>query len=262
MNKLEMSRPILISDLDETLATKVRQPDGTIDVNINMRLLDIFHRAMLLRAKGKVDAILLLTNNTNMRLKQGGRYLELVNLHLVDVYNNTYPDKIQHMNDIFDMIYTGEPGVARGAPNRTYNLVDNLPTKLYPVVESKPGPSMTGLRFREVKNIETVRRMLGEIQRPISLNSLEGRIYFFDDEPLAHTIKGEIEPKGGSYIKITPPYGEGEDATDFDPITNVLTELEGQTQGGGPKASRRMRSSSSRRMRSSRRSSSTRTQRR
>ena len=243
-----MSGPILISDLDETIVTKIPQADGTIRLDINKAMLDIFHRAMVLRAKGKVAAILLLTNNTNRRLNQGERFLDLVNRRLVAVYNETYPDKIQHMNDIFDMTYTGEPGVARGARNRTYNLVDNLPTKLYPVVEHKPGPSMVGLRFREVKNIETVRRMLGEIKRPISLNSLENRIYFFDDEPQAHTIKGEIEPKGGSYITITPPFGEGEDMTDFSPMTDVLTKLENQVQGG-----MRLHRDSRRRMRSSRR---------
>lgn len=223
-------KPIIISDLDETIISRVALPNDEIHLNINMKMLDIFHRAMVLRKKNRVDAILLLTNNTNLPVKSNGvqqYFLDLVNDRLVEEYNKAYaPDHINTMNDIFDMIYTAQLNVPRGIRNRTYNIVKSLPKKGYAAVNYAPGPNMSGLRFRAAKNIDIVKKMIKNIPRQISLENLEQRIYFFDDELIEHVIKAELESKGGSYITITPPFDEGEDKTDFTPIYTVLEKLE------------------------------------
>jgi hypothetical protein len=225
--------PILISDLDESLISRINLPDDELRIEINMKLLDIFHRAMLLRKKNKIDAIMLLTNNTNRLVKRNGieiRFLDVVNDTLVEIYNKKYaPEKISTMNDIFDIIYTAQPDVPRGIKNRTYNLVKQTSVPWAPEVVYEPGPSMTGLRWREVKNIATVKKMVGNINRSISQENLEQRIYFFDDEAIPHNIKDEI--KGGSYITITPPFGKGPDETNFSSIYTLLEKLESTTGG-------------------------------
>lgn len=216
--------PVLVSDLDETIISRKKGQNGSINLTINPAMLDIFHRAMNLREKGKIDAIMLLTNNSNMVISAGVRFLDLFNNKLVETYNGLYSPKINNMSDVFDIVYTGQPGVRKGLLNRTYNLVENLPTEWNPTPIYESGPSLTGLRFREAKNIDTVGRMLRNIGK--STASLEKRVYFFDDEKIDHVIKKEIEGKGGAYITISPPFGKGEDKTDFSPIVKLLDDLE------------------------------------
>jgi len=201
-----------------------------------MKMLDIFHRTMLLRKQNKIDALLLLTNNSNRPVKSNGiktKYLDLVNRQLVETYNTKYhPEKISSINDMFDNIYTAENSVPKGARNRTYNIVKAIPWIGEPVIIHKPGPNMTGLRFRPAKNINTVKNMLKTMRRKVNTNNLEQRIYFFDDEIIDHAIKAEIGNKGGAYIRITPPFGEDtEDTTDFSPILTLLQNLEKKNGG-------------------------------
>jgi len=236
--------PVLVFDLDETLvATEKKFVKGMYMIRtmkLNTRIFQIIKRAMALRLKGKVDAILLLTNNTNVPSiygdKEGG-FLDIADLRFKEEYN-------VGMDDIFDMVYTGEKG-RRGLANRTYNLVPYRP------FGNKPGPTAWSgspnkpMNYRPQKNIATVMKMLSEIPgKNVSLDNLEDRIFFFDDEPREHTLKSELDGHGGAYITIVPPFGKGPDTTDLSPIELALASLE---RGGGTRRLRRNRKRTMRR---------------
>lgn len=228
--------PVLVSDLDDTLTYSIKQEDGELYIFVNMKMIDILHRAMILRRKGKIDAILLLTNNTNRKIKVSGierNYLDITYERIVNEYNNKYTDnQIESIKDIFDNIYTAEKDM-----KRTYDLIRNIPGIGYPN-KYKPGPSMNGLRFRETKNINTVSRMLRNKSK--NVHNLEKRVYFFDDETIDHEIKKEIEGKGGQYITIIPPFhGQDEDKTNFAPVYTMLEKLEKQRGGARTRRKRK-----------------------
>lgn len=216
--------PIFVSDLDETLIETTVVERGYTKITINLPLLDMFHRAMKLRKRGKIDAILLLTNNKNRTIKIDEhpiKFLDHVSNTVVEVFNEIYyPEKINSMTDIFDNIYSAEDST-----KRTFELVKATPWREEPVIIYEPGPNMIGLRFREIKDIDTVQKMLAEINILESYERLQKRICFFDDEQIDHVIKKELEQKG-TYITISPPYGKSADKTDYSPILSLLDSIE------------------------------------
>lgn len=229
-------KPIIITDMDDTLTNYHYIPNpvpkDAFKITINMKMLHVLHRARLLRSKGKVEAIGLLTNNSNYVVeftdKSKNKFLNLVNQKVVDAYNKTYlNNQIQDWNEIFDVVYTAEE-----AFHRTHELVPNLGFTGKPKA-LVPGPVVQGLRFRPIKNSNTVKQMLTNVKRNTS--NLRNRIYFFDDEPVPHFINNEIN----NYIKITPPFNPAaEDETDYSPINSVLDSLE-KSNAGARKTCRR-----------------------
>lgn len=71
--------------------------------------------------------------------------------------------------------------------------------------------------------------MVSELNKDISLDGLEDRIFFFDDEPRAHVLQGEL--KKGKYITIVPQFGKGEDQTDLSEVYAAL-DMTPQAKGG------------------------------
>jgi len=227
---------ILVFDLDETLVyteKRYRKPYYYISkIKANKRLFKIIKRAMLLRKKGMVDAILLLTNNANVYSfydnKEGG-FLDMINFKFIEEFKES-------IDDIFDMVYTGAPGL-RGLVDRNYNIVDYVQygTKAKPTAWSSSPDNPQNYRLK--KDINTVKKMLSAVvDRSINLENLEDRIFFFDDEPRAHALKAELNGHNGAYITISPPFGKGPDATDLTPIETVLDRLEKSNRGGTRKA--------------------------
>lgn len=223
--------PILVFDLDETLIRSEKSyKEGKYDIKsiiFNDRLLQLIKRAIILRGKGKIDAILLLTNNTNVSSIYNGTndtFLNIVNMRLQEDYK-------MNMSDVFDVIYSAERGEPRGIKSRNYNFIPFRPygTRVY----SSAWSGTAEYNYRPRKDINTIKRMLSEIHnRNISPDRLEDRIFFFDDETIPHVLKDELESHDGKYIQVTPPFGKGEDTTDLQSIETILTSLEKETKGG------------------------------
>lgn len=98
---------VLVFDLDETLiATTKTYKNGKyyIDyIQLNDKLFQIIFHAKALKPGGKVDAILLLTNNTNVPSVYGGEegnFLDIIDLVVRKKYGEGF-------DEIFDKIYTG-----------------------------------------------------------------------------------------------------------------------------------------------------------
>ena len=227
--------PVLVFDMDETLiaSKKVYNKEDRkyiiTEIQFNEALFGIILRAMKLREKTKVDAILLLTNNTNILSNYNGKdmkFLEIVNLLCKDKYNIGF-------EEIFDNIYTAERNTPKGRVTRNYNFV---PQENERFTSSAWSSTLNKkFRYREKKDIKTIATMLNEIGK--STENLQDRIYFFDDETIPHAIKEELEGHQGKYITIVPPFGKGADTTVLTPILQKLSELE-QSKGGTRKRRR------------------------
>ena len=256
---------VLVFDLDETLiGTKKTYKDGKYyisDIQLNDKLFQIIIHAKSLKQDGSVDAILLLTNNTNVpseydKIRMG--FLDIIDLVVRKNYGEGF-------DDIFDNIYTGTAD-NMNMKKRGYNLVPFRPfgNKVLPSAYSLnivPGSttynphgdlneSSSGiykmLNYRPRKDIATIRQMLFELNnKDISLDGLEDRIIFFDDEPRPHVLMGELEGHGGKYITIVPQFGKGEDKTDLSPVYAAL--------GMNPQASAEAKAKGGARLRRSRR---------
>lgn len=254
---------VLVFDLDETLiGTTKNYKDGKYDISdiqLNDKLFQIIFRAIDLKKDTedkKVDAILLLTNNTNMHSVYGekeGNFLAIIDSVVKDKYDMNF-------NDIFDNIYTG---TRDNMKKRGYNLVPvkesnkkKYPSSAYGLTSSvKYDPygsvnqsaygsvnksartSSMMLNYRPSKDIETVAKMLREIK--ISTEDLKNRILFFDDETRAHVLKEELEGHGGKYITIDPPFGK--DKTDLKGVYAALGMDMSQAKGGARLRGRRQR---------------------
>lgn len=253
---------VLVFDLDETLiGTKKTYKDGKYyisDIQLNDKLFQIILHAKTLKP-GLVDAILLLTNNTNVPSVYGGirmGFLDIIDLVVRKNYGEGF-------DDIFDNIYTGRAGNMK---IRGYNLVpfrqfgNKVSSSVYSLnivpASTTYNPhgdlneSSSGiykmLNYRPRKDIATIRQMLSELNKDISLDRLEHRILFFDDEPREHVLQGELEGHGGKYITIVPQFGkEGEDKTDLSPVYAAL--------GMNPQASALAQAKGGARLRRSRR---------
>ena len=240
---------VLVFDLDETLiATKKKYENGKYDISdiqLNEKLFQIIFHAKSLNPDGPVavDAILLLTNNTNVPSEYRGLrmgFLDIIDLVVKQKYGEGF-------DEIFDKIYTG---TAEDMKKRGYNLVPFRPfgnkvssahslnivpdsTKYNPrgYVNESPSGIHKMFNYRPRKDIATIRQMLSELKKGISLDRLEDRIIFFDDEPRAHVLKGELEGHGGKYITIDPPFGKGEDKTVLSPVYEAL-RMPHQAKGG------------------------------
>lgn len=216
---------ILVFDLDETLISS--KPSGAITVNPNTLLR--IHKAVQLRNANKsVDAILLLTNNTNMIEKTfgtkkityaSGFVIECLTHIVVEFNKLSVAMGLQPITDasaIFDKVYTAE--------QRFLNSGQRI----------KHG-------FEPVKNVATIINMINEINaekgKNISIENLPARIFFFDDYP-HHTLRKELDRKG--YIVIDPPFGTGANATNFKAVNAALV-------GGSRRKSMRLRKTRSKR---------------
>jgi hypothetical protein len=240
---------VLVFDLDETLiGTTKNYKDGKYDISdiqLNDKLFQIIFHAKGLKEDGLVDAILLLTNNTNMpsvyREKEGN-FLAIIESVVKDKYHMNF-------NYIFDNIYTGtrdnmkkrarnfvpvKPSNKNKYPSSSYRLTSSVPYDPYGFVNQSAPTSSTMLNYRPSKDIETVAKMLSEIE--ISTENLEDRIIFFDDEPRAHVLKEELEGRDGIYVTIDPPFGK--DKTD---LKGVYAALKMDMPKGGARRRRTAR---------------------
>ena len=237
---------VLVFDLDETLiATKKKYENGKYyisDIQLNDKLFQIIFHAKTLKP-GLVDAILLLTNNTNVPSEYGKirmGFLDIIDLVVRKNYDEGF-------DEIFDNIYTGRAGNMK---KRGYNLVPFRPfgNKVSSAYSLSIVPASTTynphgdlnesssgiykmFNYRPRKDIATIRQMLSELNKDISLDRLEDRILFFDDEPREHVLQGEL--KKGKYITIVPQFGKGEDQTHLTDVYTALgMDMTPQAKGG------------------------------
>lgn len=148
---------------------------------------------------GKVDAILLLTNNSD------DEYVTMV---------------VEAINGIigvapFDLIWTS-----------------NNPKRRLEIISTSSGAGAVTSR----KALEDVRGMLKELNK--NTKDLEHRVYFFDDQEyhkLAHELKDLYAPNPGTFIKIDPPFtGNHKDYTDlFSHVFDVLNDSTKEANAGG-----------------------------
>lgn len=243
---------VLVFDLDETLiGTTKTYKDGKYDISdiqLNDKLFQIIFRAIDLKEDKKVDAILLLTNNTNMpsvyREKEG-KFLDII----ASVFEEEYR---RNFYELFDNIYTGtrdnmkkrarnfvpvKESKKHKYPSSSYRLTSSVQYNPYSSVNQSAPTSYTMLNYRPSKDIETVAKMLRE--KNISTENLEDRIIFFDDETRAHLLKDELEGRDGIYVTIDPEFGEGEDKTDLKGVYAALGMF--QAKGGARLRGRRQR---------------------
>lgn len=208
--------PILVFDMDETLLSTVCEffpetkelPKHYVihSVSINMKLLSIIYRAIQLRKKGYVCPILLLTNNDNticIYKKEIKGFVDIGREEIGKAYTtissaNKGADHVD-VQDIFDCIFTAE---SKYFPPRT-----RLP--------------MRNDYRKPVKSMHDVKAMLRRCKIKTT-GKLD--VFFFDDDT-THKLSTEIPST--HYIKIVSPYGEGKDYTNYRPIEDRLSELEG-----------------------------------
>jgi hypothetical protein len=219
---------VLVFDLDETLiGTKKKYENGKYyisDIQLNEKLFQIIFHA---KQDGPVavDAILLLTNNTNVPSEYRGLrmgFLDIIDLVVTQKYGVGF-------DEIFDNIYTGQSEEVKSG-KRTKELVEfrGFGDAIYEASNrNKKNPKAERL----VKDIATVAKILRE--KGHSTENLKDRIIFFDDEPREHVLKRELEGHGGKYITIDPPFGKGEDKTDLSPLYDALgMDMFHQAKGG------------------------------
>ena len=226
--------PVLVFDMDETLIASKKTYDRATDryniqqIIFNERLLEIIRRAKVLKEKDKIDAILLLTNNKNIKCifeEEERTFLDTVDYE----YSRQTKNHIGAFFILFDNIYTAEPNAEKGRITRNYNFVPQNNERFKPSATAWSGKQNEKFRYREKKDIKTIKKMLDELEK--STEDLKKRIYFFDDETIPHAIKEELEGQNAAYITITPPFGKGEDKTDLEPIEKKLNQLE-SSKGG------------------------------
>ena len=191
-------KPVLVFDLDGTIAGDYvnfeSENDKTIaDIQINPRIFNILKLAYEAREAGRIDAIFLLTNNSDIFYISMVDYIIGKMIITAASRNNVNGGNGRNMGrySIFDDI------MSRNDNRRPRDPKGNPP-----------------------KRLEDVQVMLEGMGLP--LLNLSGRVFFFDDIP-DHAI-GEELTKGGKYIVVQPPYTKGvADETDFEDIERILT---------------------------------------
>lgn len=224
---------VLVFDLDETLiATKKEYENGKYyisDIQLNDKLFQIILHAKTLKP-GLVDAILLLTNNTNVPSVYGGKegnFLDIIESVVKDKYHMIF-------NEIFDNIYTGKREEVNSGKRKT-ELVEYRGFG-EPIYEESNIEKKFPKGKRLIKDIDTVASMLSHIG--FSTEDLKNRIIFFDDEPRPHMLKEQLEGHGGKYITIVPQFRkEGEDKTHLSQVYLALgmdmpPQAEAKAKGG------------------------------
>jgi hypothetical protein len=233
---------VLVFDLDETLIWTDKDYDKskheyTIkNISLNDKLFQIIFHAKALKP-GLVDAILLLTNNTNVPSVYGDirmGFLDIIDLVVRKEYGKRF-------DEMFDKIYTGKREDVNSRKRKT-ELVEYRGFG-EPIYEANNIEKKFPKGTRLIKDIATVTKMLEDIN--ISTEYLEDRIIFFDDEPRPHVLMGELEGHRGKYITIVPQFGKGEDKTDLSPVYVAL--------GMNPQASAEAKAKGGARLRRSRR---------
>lgn len=171
---------------------------------VNELFIDLIHKAIVSRGSDKkVDAIILVTNNTNVITKHAQLTLPFLTLafgRLLFEYNRKYPP-LKTIGDMFDHIITAEAGVSR--------TIEEVPDT------RNPGQ----MRKRPIKDLALLP----------SIDDLKSRLYFFDDEPNPHVLASQID----HYIQI-PPFTENPYTFELDATLNQL--------GGSRRKTRRRRS--------------------
>ena len=205
MMEMASGTPVLVFDLDETLIATEKLYDTTIfayrltEIKVNEKLLEIIHTA-----KGKGWQILLLTNNENAKVIFHGEEGRFVDVSLAEI-TRVYTEKYGAVEHLFDKILTAERG--RNSVNNS-NSVKRTYLKKRIDIHYKDKNEQNRIRYyaKPVKSLQDVRNMLGR--------DIKGSdVYFFDDDnehQLCHESK---------FIHITPPFGKGDDTTDYSLVT-------------------------------------------
>jgi hypothetical protein len=182
---------VLVFDLDGTIA---KYPEDNEAIIINPAIIRILARAIELKKTGRVDAILLLTNNSDEDY-----------IRNVESVIGTYVHKgmsILNIPKIFETSFKFDDIMSRKDPRRIDKISDD-----------------------PAKYLEDVETMLKGLS--VAIENLGDRVYFFDD--LRHEISEQIAD--GHHILITPPYDPNkEDGTDYSKITDALKD---RPTGGG-----------------------------
>lgn len=194
MNKAALGY-VLVWDMDQTITGEYfdvkAYPYRPLD--INPKAIEILSLAVKARDEGRVAAILLLTNNSDVN------YVIKV---VQTVTRRVFGAGIKRTDKVFD------DGMMAGTPGR------NVPL----------GKSIN----HALKSFRDVKRMVTGLN--LSTENLPTRTFFFDDQP-GHILTAELIKEGHeeNFIQITPGYQEGlEDKTNWSSIEKALTE-----QGGG-----------------------------
>ena len=237
---MEMEKPVLVFDLDETLIESEKVYDVSIPgyiltgIKVNKKLLEIIHTA-----KVKGCQVLLLTNNENAKVtfnEVEGRFVDISIAELTRVYNETYTPIV----NLFDAILTAERSRHNG--NRLENTSNSvkrtyLKNRIDIHYKDKNGKNQIRYYAKPVKSLKDVQSMLRSIKDTRTLNPSD--IYFFDDDS-EHQLCRE-----SNFIHITPPFGKGEDTTDYTAIEKKLEEF---SNAKGGRRTRRRRGSKGRKL--------------
>jgi hypothetical protein len=203
---MSSGKPVLVFDLDGTIAGNYvnfrnnKNIKTIADIQINPRILNILRLADAARKAKKIDAIFLLTNNS-------------------DIF---YIFMVQYViGKLVSGATRADVNAGNGRNMKIYDFFDDV----MPRNDSRRPFSADG---NPPKRLEDVRKMLEEVGG--DTNGLAERVWFFDDIP-DHTIAAEIP--ANHYIHVTPSYKNGVEDT-----TN-LVEIEGLLSAGGGKKKRR-----------------------
>lgn len=169
------------------------------EIKVNEKLLEIIHTA-----KGKGWQILLLTNNENAKVIFHGEEGRFVDVSLAEI-TRVYTEKYGAVEHLFDKILTAERG--RNSVNNSNSVKRTYLKKRIDIhYKDKNGQNRARYYAKPVKSLQDVRSML---ERDIKGSD----VYFFDDDnehQLCHESK---------FIHITPPFGKGDDTTDYSIVT-------------------------------------------
>jgi hypothetical protein len=204
-------KPILVFDLDGTIAGNYvnfrnnRANKSIADIQINPRILEVLRLADAARKSKKIDAIFLLTNNSDIF------YIFMVQYVIGKLVSGSSRTEVNAGNGKNMKLYDFFDDVMSRNDNRRLRAADGNPPK----------------------RLEDVRVMAEELGA--NTNNLAERVWFFDDID-DHQIRSEIPT--GHYIHITPSYRTGvEDTTNLEAIEAFLKEA--NVGGGRNKKKRR-----------------------
>ena len=201
---------ILVFDLDGTIAGNYVSFRNTkaiktiADIQINPKLLNVLKLADAARTGEKVDAIFLLTNNSD----------------------NFYIFMVQYIiGKLVKGVSRAEINAGNGRNIRLYDLFDDIMSRN----DNRRPRAPDGNPPKRLIDVQT---MVQEAGLPI--DNLSERTWFFDDIP-DHQIKQEIP--ANHYIHVNPSYTNGmeEDTTNIRDIEAMLTA------GGGKKKRQKTR---------------------